>query len=201
MRETIECLRPILAGDARRLQPAGTSAVTASGCGSAQPETRIAVGAFGPAMTRVAAQHADEVVLNLVPPPRVAEVRAAIDAEAAAAGRTRAAPDGMGARRASTPVMARDCQLAAQLAVYLGPPGYGEMFCALGFRRPRPARPRRHAPTRTGGLRPRRAARSGVRSGLRRPRSPPGCRPTTRPAPTASRSCPRRPRTLPAERH
>ena len=64
-----------------------------------RPETRIALGAFGPAMIRVAAQHADEVVLNLVPPARVAEVRAAIDAEAARGRPRRAAPDGVGAGR------------------------------------------------------------------------------------------------------
>jgi probable F420-dependent oxidoreductase len=131
MRETIECLRPILAGD--RVDYSGRH-VRCHGfrLRHAQPETRIAVGAFGPAMTRVAAQHADEVVLNLVPPPRVAEVRAAIDAEAAAADRPAprltvwvpvALHPGDGARM----------QLAAQLAAYLGPPGYGEMFCALGF--------------------------------------------------------------------
>ena len=33
--------------------------------------SRISVAAFGPAMTRVAARHADEVVLNLVPPEHV----------------------------------------------------------------------------------------------------------------------------------
>ena len=33
--------------------PAGTSAATASGCATPCPDTRIAVGAFGPAMTRV----------------------------------------------------------------------------------------------------------------------------------------------------
>ena len=56
------------------------------------------LGAFGLGMIRVAAQHADEVVLNLASPARVAEVRVAIDTAAAMAGRA-AAPHGVGARR------------------------------------------------------------------------------------------------------
>ena len=51
------------------------------------PDAHISVAAFGPAMTRVAARHADEVVVNLVPPQHVRAVRATIDAEAAAVGR------------------------------------------------------------------------------------------------------------------
>ena len=83
-------------------------------------------------MIRLAAQHADEVVLNLVSPARVAEVRAAIDAAAVAAGR--AAPRlTVWVPAALNPGDAAHAQLAAQLAVYLGPPGYGEMFSALGF--------------------------------------------------------------------
>ena len=131
MRETIECLRPLLTG--ARSEYAGRH-VSSRGfrLRSAQPDTRIALGAFGPGVIRVAAQHADELVLNLASPARVAEVRAAIDAAAAATGRNPprltvwvpvALDPGAGAHG----------QLAAQLAVYLGPPGYGEMFSALGF--------------------------------------------------------------------
>jgi probable F420-dependent oxidoreductase len=130
-RETIECLRPILAG--ARVDYSGRH-VRSHGfrLRRAQPETRIAVGAFGPAMTRVGAQYADEVVLNLVPPPSVAEMRAAIDAAAAAAARP--APRlTVWVPVALNPGDASRMQLAAQLAVYLAPPGYGEMFCALGF--------------------------------------------------------------------
>jgi len=131
MRETIDCLRSILSGT--RADYEGQH-VRSHGfrLRNPLPDTRIAVGAFGPAMTRVAARHADEVVLNLVPPARVADMRAFIDAAAASAGRTPprltvwvpvALNPGDAARR----------QLAAQLAVYLAPPGYGEMFSELGF--------------------------------------------------------------------
>jgi probable F420-dependent oxidoreductase len=131
MRETIECLRSTLAG--ARVDYRGRH-VRSHGfrLRRAQPETRIAVGAFGPAMTRVAAQHADEVVLNLVPPPRVAEIRAAIDAEAAAADRPAPSLTAW-VPVALNPGDAARMQLAAQLAAYLGAPGYGEMFSALGF--------------------------------------------------------------------
>jgi alkanesulfonate monooxygenase SsuD/methylene tetrahydromethanopterin reductase-like flavin-dependent oxidoreductase (luciferase family) len=71
-------------------------------------------------------------VLNLASPARVAEVRAAINTGAAAAGRD--APRlTVWVPAALDPGAAAHAQLAAQLAVYLGPPGYGEMFCALGF--------------------------------------------------------------------
>jgi alkanesulfonate monooxygenase SsuD/methylene tetrahydromethanopterin reductase-like flavin-dependent oxidoreductase (luciferase family) len=83
-------------------------------------------------MTRVAAQHADEVVLNLVPPTRVAEIREVIDTEAQTAGRP--APGlTVWVPVSVDPGDAAHSQLSAQLAVYLAPPGYGEMFSELGF--------------------------------------------------------------------
>jgi probable F420-dependent oxidoreductase len=131
MRETIDCLRSILAGT--RVDYTGRY-VRSHGfrLRKPMPDSRIAVGAFGPAMTRVAARHADEIVLNLVPPARVADMRAIIDAEAAAAGRT---PPRLTVwvPVARDPGDAAILQIAAQLAVYLAPPGYGEMFCELGF--------------------------------------------------------------------
>jgi len=131
MRETIECLRPILAGE--RSGYAGRF-VRSHGfrLRNPLPHTRIAVGAFGPAMNRVAARLADEIVLNLVSPQRVRDVRRQIDAEAAAAGRT---PPRLtvwvplALSRGETALR----QAASQLAAYLAPPGYGEMFCEMGF--------------------------------------------------------------------
>jgi len=120
-RETVAALRALFAGD------------RALGFLLREParEAEIALAAFGPRMTQVAAEVADEVVLNLVPPARVAQVRAAVDA-ARPAGRPRA-------RLSVWVVCALDPgplahrQMAAQLAVYLRPPGYGEMFAALGY--------------------------------------------------------------------
>jgi probable F420-dependent oxidoreductase len=132
MGEAVPALRAIL--DGRRADIDGRH-VHAHGfkLRRAQPETSITVAAFGPAMTRVAARHADEVVLNLVTPEHVAQVRTRIDQEAAAAGRD--APP----RLAVWVPVALDAgepgllQLAGQLAAYIGAPGYGEMFAELGY--------------------------------------------------------------------
>jgi probable F420-dependent oxidoreductase len=131
MRETIGCLRAILAG--QRSDHSGRH-VRSHGfrLRLPQPDTRICVAAFGPAMTLVAARHADEVVLNLVPPERVRATRAVIEAEAAVAART---PPRLAVwvPVALEPGGATRAQLASQLAIYLGAPGYGEMFSELGF--------------------------------------------------------------------
>ena len=96
------------------------------------PGLPITVAAFGPAMTRVAAEVADEVVLNLVSPEHVASVRKIVDAHAASVGRT---PPRLAVwiPVALDPGPATLRQAAAQTAVYLSPPGYGEMFSALGY--------------------------------------------------------------------
>jgi probable F420-dependent oxidoreductase len=131
MRESIACLRAILAGaasdyDGNHVHSRGFR------LRRPRPEIPIAVAAFGPAMTRVAARHADEVVLNLVPPERVRAARQVIDEHAAAAGRT---PPRLVVwlSVALEPGQATLAQLAAQIAVYLAPPGYGELFSELGY--------------------------------------------------------------------
>jgi probable F420-dependent oxidoreductase len=131
MRETIDCLRPILAGergdfDGRYVSSHGFR------LRNPLPHSRIGIGAFGPAMMRLAAEIADEIVLNLATPQRVSEVRQQVESDAAAAGRT---PPHLTVWLpvAVQPGEASLRQLAGQLAVYLGPPGYGEMFCELGF--------------------------------------------------------------------
>jgi probable F420-dependent oxidoreductase len=131
MRETIDCLRPILRGeradyDGRYIRSHGFR------LRHPLPHTRIGIGPFGPTMTQVAAELADEVVLNLASPQRVSQVRQQVAQHAAAAART---PPHL---TVWVPVAVRPGgaalrQLANQLSVYLAPPGYGEMFCELGF--------------------------------------------------------------------
>ena len=131
MRETVECLRPILRGE--RADYEGRY-VRSHGfrLRNALPHNRIGIGAFGPAMIRLAAEIADEVVLNLSTPQRVADVREQVDSIAAAAGR--AAPHvTVWVPAALRPGNASVRQAANQLAIYLAPPGYGEMFIDLGF--------------------------------------------------------------------
>jgi probable F420-dependent oxidoreductase len=131
MREMIECLRPILRGE--RSEYDGRF-VHCNGfrLRNPLPHSRIGVGAFGPSMMKLSAQFADEVVLNLASPQRVSQVREQIEQDAAAAGRT---PPHITAwvPVAVQPGEAALRQLAGQVAVYLAPPGYGEMFCELGF--------------------------------------------------------------------
>jgi probable F420-dependent oxidoreductase len=131
MQETIGCLRAILAGhtsdyDGRHVRTRGFR------LRRPQPETRISVACFGPVMTRVAARHADEIVLNLVPPERVRAVRETVETEAAAAGRS-PPPLSVWVPVALEPGSEARAQLACQMAIYLAPPGYGEMFSELGF--------------------------------------------------------------------
>jgi probable F420-dependent oxidoreductase len=131
MRETVECLRGILAGERSHYEGRHVR-MHGFRLRRPRPDIRISVAAFGPAMTRVAARHADQVVLNLVPPEHVNAVRATLDTEAAAAGRP--APDlAVWVPAAMEPDSEARARLAAQLAIYLGAPGYGEMFSKLGF--------------------------------------------------------------------
>ncbi|MGW6441852.1 LLM class F420-dependent oxidoreductase [Lentzea sp. NPDC055074] len=113
MRETVAATRALLNGDRvagfRLQQPV--------------PGTPISVAAFGPAMTRVAAEAGDEVVLNLVSADHVADVRQRVgDTPPLAVWIPAALDPGADTLR----------QLRSQLSVYLSPPGYGEMFTALG---------------------------------------------------------------------
>jgi probable F420-dependent oxidoreductase len=131
MREAMACLRPML--DGQRSDYDGRH-VRSHGFRLREPlaKTRIGLGAFGPAMIRLAAETADELVLNLATPQRVRDVRAQLDHVAADAGRTRPRLT-VWVPLALNPGEAARHQLAGQLAVYLAPPGYGEMFSALGF--------------------------------------------------------------------
>jgi probable F420-dependent oxidoreductase len=129
--ETVEALRPILAGE--RAPYSGAHVHTRGfRLRRAEPDTKISLAAFGPRMTRVAAAVADEVVLNLVTPERVALAREVVDAEARVRGKP--APQiAVWLTVALNPGPATLGQMASQIAVYLRPPGYGEMFTELGF--------------------------------------------------------------------
>jgi probable F420-dependent oxidoreductase len=131
MRETVPALRSILAGERAELDGRH---VRTHGFRLRRPQTdtSISVAAFGPAMTRLAAREADAVVLNLVTADHLAGVRTRIDAEAQAAGRPAPAL-AVWLPVALDPGTRAHAQLTGQLAVYLSPPGYGEMFTRLGF--------------------------------------------------------------------
>jgi probable F420-dependent oxidoreductase len=131
--ETVGVLRRLLAGeradfDGEHVRTHGFRLRTP------HPDMPITVAAFGPSMTRVAARQADEVVLNLVSPGRVAHTRTVIDTLARDLGRT---PPRLAVwvPVALEPGPATIRQLASQVAIYLRAPGYSEMFVGLGFER------------------------------------------------------------------
>jgi probable F420-dependent oxidoreductase len=130
-RETVEAVRSILAGE--RAAYSGQHVRTHGfRLRQSQRDVKISLAAFGPRMTRVAAATADEIVLNLVTPERVARVRAIVDSEARSCGRP--PPEiAVWVTVAQDPGEATLAQMATQTAVYLQPPGYGEMFTELGF--------------------------------------------------------------------
>jgi probable F420-dependent oxidoreductase len=130
-RETVEAVRLLLAGE--RVAYSGQHVRTHGfRLSHPQPHAKVSLAAFGPRMTRVAAAVADEIVLNLVTPERVAQVREIVDAEARCGDRP--PPEiAVWVTVAKDPGAATLAQMAAQIAVYLRPPGYGEMFTELGF--------------------------------------------------------------------
>jgi len=122
-RETLAALRPLLRGE--RNERGFKLRV-------ALPAAELTLAAFGAKMLGAAARYADRVVLNLVTPAAVREIRAALEREARAAGR--ACPKlAVWVAAALQPGAAAIVQLARQVCVYLAPPGYGEMFRAAGF--------------------------------------------------------------------
>lgn len=131
MREFVRVLRGVLAGE--RVEFDGEHVRTRGfRLRSPLPDVSIAVAAGGPMMTEVAAAEADQVVLNLVTPEYVGAARDSVRQHASSLGR--AAPSvAVWVPVALDPGPATYRQLAAQLAVYLAPPGYGEMFTELGY--------------------------------------------------------------------
>jgi probable F420-dependent oxidoreductase len=96
------------------------------------PAATLSVAAFGRSMTRLAAEEADEVVLNLVTPEIVAEYRRSVDAHAHAAG-VRPPRIAVWVAAAVDPGDAAVEMLSAQVSVYLRAPGYREMFARMGY--------------------------------------------------------------------
>ncbi len=131
MRETIAALRPMLAGERSPFD--GRFEKTAGFRAAGEPSrATVAVAAFGDRMLEVAATLADRVVVNLVTPAQAARTRARID-EIARSGGIAPPPLTAWIPVAIDPGDAAMSQLARQLVVYVGAPGYGEMFAEAGF--------------------------------------------------------------------
>ena len=114
LRETALAVRPLLAGERSvggyrlRLPP---------------PSTSLTVAAFGDRAVRVAAECGDRMVVNLVTPQVAANLR-----ERFGTGRLAA-----WVPAAIDPTDEAFAQMRRGLAMYLGVPGYAEMFEAAGF--------------------------------------------------------------------
>jgi probable F420-dependent oxidoreductase len=96
------------------------------------PGTPLTIAAFTPAAVRVAARHADRMLLNMVTPQSLAILRQQLDAAAADAGRP--APTlavwlccGIDPGRETLD------QLLRAVVGYLAAPGYADMMSAAGF--------------------------------------------------------------------
>lgn len=98
----------------------------------APPGGPLTVAAFGDRAIAVAAGHADRMLLDLVSPQQVGELRAKLDAAAAEVGRT---PPALAAwlPAAVDPEPESYTQIMRTIVGYLTVRGYREMFAAAGF--------------------------------------------------------------------
>jgi probable F420-dependent oxidoreductase len=131
IRETAEALRPLLAGERAEFEG---ELVKTHGyrLRLPRPESSITVAAFGDHAVRVAAGHADRMVINLCTPALAAQLRERLDRFAAEAG---VAPPPLAAwiPACIDPTDVAIAQLSRGAVAYLAAPGYGEMFAAAGF--------------------------------------------------------------------
>lgn len=96
------------------------------------PGTPLTIAAFGPAAVKVAARHADRMLLNMVTPESLGRLRRQMAAAAAEAGRE---PPVLAVWLCVgiDPDRATIEQLLRAVVGYLAAPGYAEMISAAGF--------------------------------------------------------------------
>lgn len=96
------------------------------------PGTPLTIAAFGRGAVKVAARHADRMVINLVTPKSAARLVQLLHEECQAAGRA-VPPVALWLGTVVDPSPAGLEQLRRGLVAYLPAPGYGEMFAEAGF--------------------------------------------------------------------
>jgi len=131
VRECVAAVRPMLAGERSHFTGAHVRTDGFRLAAGAQPQTTIALAAFGARMIALAATIADRVVANLVTVAQLARIREALDAAARAAGRP-APPLSVWVPAALGVGETALAELRRQLVLYVGQPGYGEMFADAG---------------------------------------------------------------------
>lgn len=129
--ETAEAVKPMLAGQrsgftGRHVSTHGFRTRTGATGGT------LTVAAFGPRAVAAAATHADRMVVNLVTPAAVKDLRAGLEQAAATVGRP---PPRLAVWVAAAvdPTDETRGQLARATVPYLAARGYAEMFRAAGF--------------------------------------------------------------------
>ena len=131
LRETVQALRPLLAGEKSSF--AGAHARSHGfRLRVAPPGSTITVAAFGQASVAVAGQLADRMVINLVTPLQAERLRGMLDSAAEDAGRP-SPPLAAWVMAAVDPTEQTYAQARQALVAYLAAPGYGEMFAEAGF--------------------------------------------------------------------
>jgi probable F420-dependent oxidoreductase len=131
LHETAEAVRPLLAGE--RAEFAGELIRTHGyRLRLPPPQSSLTIAAFGDRAVRVAARHADRMVINLCTPPLAAQLRERLDSSAAEAG-VEAPPLAAWVPACVDPSEDAIAQLSRGAVAYLAAPGYGEMFAAAGF--------------------------------------------------------------------
>ena len=103
-----------------------------SGCGPRRPGSTVTVAAFGAGAVKVAARHADRMVINLVTPKSAARLVQMLHDECRAAGRP-VPPVAAWVAAVVDPSPPGVEQLRRGLVAYMSAPGYGEMFAEAGF--------------------------------------------------------------------
>ena len=131
LREALDIVRPLLAGDKVRYQGELLS-TDGFHLRLPAPGGSLTLAAFGAESIRTAGRLADRMVVNLCTPELVTQLRVSLEQAAAAAERP-TPPLSVWVPAAVDPDEHARRQLARALVGYLGAPGYGEMFIAAGF--------------------------------------------------------------------
>jgi len=115
-----------------RTAPAGATLAGSTVGGSRVAGSTVTVAAFGGGAVKVAARHADRMVINLVTPKSAARLVQMLHDECRAAGRP-VPPVAAWVAAVVDPSAGGIEQLRRGLVAYMSAPGYGEMFAEAGF--------------------------------------------------------------------
>ncbi|MFK7975352.1 MAG: LLM class F420-dependent oxidoreductase [Halioglobus sp.] len=129
--ETAQILKPLLAGE-KAAFVGDLASCKGYRLRLDAPHCPLSIAAFGPAAVKAAGRYADQMLLNMVTPPSLANLKAQLADSAKAAGRTTPKlavwlPAAVSPNRESID------QLKRGIVGYLAAPGYGEMMMEAGF--------------------------------------------------------------------